>query len=253
MKRTDEEIKEAVAKNQSLTGVLRQFGITIAGGNFTTLKHKILKLGIDTSHFTGQAHLKGKTHNWSLKADLKDILKYGTILSPSYKKRLIAEGFLKYECSICKIKEWNNIPLVLQVDHIDGDVFNNLLVNLRMLCPNCHSQTSTFRGKNIKFLRGLVSEERKKENEKLSREKKISFCVECKSEIQKDSIRCESCHHKSQRRVERPSKEQLHELVWLMPTTKVAERFQVSDKTIEKWCKSLGVEKPPRGYWAKQK
>jgi len=253
MKRTDEEIREAVAKNQSLTGVLRQFGITVAGGNFTTLKHQILKLGIDTSHFTGQAHLKGKTHGWSKKNSWEEILKKGTLLTSEQKKRLVKENLLKYECSVCSIKEWNGSHLVLQVDHIDGDVFNNLLINLRMLCPNCHSQTSTFRGRNIKFLRGFVSAERKKENEKISREKKISFCVDCKSEIQKDSKRCESCHHKSLQRVERPSKEQLHELVWLMPTTKVAERFQVSDKTIEKWCKSLGVEKPPRGYWAKQK
>jgi hypothetical protein len=161
---------------------------------------------------------------------------------------------LKYECSICKIKEWNNIPISLEVDHIDGDTFNNAISNLRILCPNCHSQTPTFRGRNKKLRNGMASEKIKEVPlQKKKKEKKIYHCTNCNIEILKKSKQCESCYYKSLQRVERPCKEKLHELVWSMPTTKVAEKFGVSDKAIEKWCKSLGVEKPPRGHWAKQK
>jgi transposase-like protein len=57
-----------------------------------------------------------------------------------------------YECVFCgNTGKHNNLPLKLQVDHIDGNNSNNILDNLRFLCPNCHSQTSTYSGKNAKF------------------------------------------------------------------------------------------------------
>ena len=65
--------------------------------------------------------------------------------------RLIKEGLLEYKCDICEnIGEWYGNPLVLQLDHINGKHNDNNLDNLRLLCPNCHSQTDTFAGKNLK-------------------------------------------------------------------------------------------------------
>lgn len=55
----------------------------------------------------------------------------------------------EYKCFECNIKNnWNNKELLLELDHIDGNKNNNIKSNLRWLCPNCHSQTSTFRSKN---------------------------------------------------------------------------------------------------------
>lgn len=51
-------------------------------------------------------------------------------------------------CQDCGISSWNNKPIVLECDHIDGDRTNNRLSNARLLCPNCHSQTDTYRAKN---------------------------------------------------------------------------------------------------------
>lgn len=69
--------------------------------------------------------------------------------SSSLRKRLIAEGFKENVCECCGIKaEWNGMPLTLQLDHINGNSFDNSLENLRILCPNCHTQTETHSGKN---------------------------------------------------------------------------------------------------------
>ena len=67
------------------------------------------------------------------------------------KKKLISEGKLINKCTICKMDPiWNNKPLVLQLDHINGDYSNNSIENLRLLCANCHTQTDTYTGRNSK-------------------------------------------------------------------------------------------------------
>ena len=73
----------------------------------------------------------------------------GKISFPRVMKRVITH--LKgYKCEICGIDTWNNCNITLQLDHIDGDADNNRIENLRLLCPNCHSQTETWGSKNIK-------------------------------------------------------------------------------------------------------
>jgi predicted RNA-binding Zn-ribbon protein involved in translation (DUF1610 family) len=64
------------------------------------------------------------------------------------KKKILQENAIEYKCSKCNISEWNNKHLVLHLDHIDGDSSNHIKSNLRFLCPNCHSQTDTWCGRN---------------------------------------------------------------------------------------------------------
>lgn len=84
------------------------------------------------------------------KIDLSEILdgKHPTYQTLKLKKRLIKEKVLEYKCVSCGIFEWNKNPISLQLDHIDGNNHNHKLENLRLLCPNCHSQTDTWCGKN---------------------------------------------------------------------------------------------------------
>ena len=64
------------------------------------------------------------------------------------RKRLLKEEIFENKCSICGICEWNNLPITCELDHIDGNSKNHILKNLRLICPNCHSQTNTYCGKN---------------------------------------------------------------------------------------------------------
>ena len=63
-------------------------------------------------------------------------------------------------CEICHISEWQNQPIKLEIDHIDGNKHNNDRSNLRVICPNCHAYTPTYRGKNkIKSNRSNITDE----------------------------------------------------------------------------------------------
>ena len=84
------------------------------------------------------------------KIDLIEILhgKHPTYQTLKLKNRLLKENILENKCSICGIDEWQGKEISLQLDHIDGDNHNHRLENLRLVCPNCHSQTDTYCGKN---------------------------------------------------------------------------------------------------------
>ena len=87
--------------------------------------------------------------------DLQDVLDGKHPQYPTYRlrQRLIEDGLLQYQCSECNISTWCGQPITLELDHKDGDNTNHALSNLRLLCPNCHSQTATYKSKNKKLKR----------------------------------------------------------------------------------------------------
>jgi len=149
---TTKQLISAVSCCYSLAGVLNVLGLKPAGGNYKTIKKAIENLSISTTHWTGQGHLKGKKHNWNRNIKLSDILSGDASYTSSnrLKKRLIDEGIFAYTCFICGLSSWQGGPIVLHLDHINGQNTDNSLSNLRLLCPNCHSQTSTYCGRNKK-------------------------------------------------------------------------------------------------------
>lgn len=86
-------------------------------------------------------------------------LKSGELQSNHAIKRALFLSGRKDECEICGVSEWRGIKLNLDLDHIDGDSFNNLESNLRLLCPNCHSITDTYKGRNKNAGKKKVSDE----------------------------------------------------------------------------------------------
>jgi RNA polymerase subunit RPABC4/transcription elongation factor Spt4 len=150
-KYTKENLENAIKTNVSMAGVMRYFGVKPSGGTHYYLKNKAIEWKIDMSHFTGQAHLKGKTHNWSHKTPINEFLiKHSKCSRGNLKYRLIKENILINECSICKQQSfWNNKPLIMILDHINGVNDDNRKENLRLICPNCNTQQLTFCGKNL--------------------------------------------------------------------------------------------------------
>lgn len=86
------------------------------------------------------------------KIPLKEILegKYPQYQSNKLRSRLIEEGYKDRRCECCNNTEWLGKPISLEVDHVNGISTDHRLNNLKILCPNCHAQTETYRGKNIK-------------------------------------------------------------------------------------------------------
>lgn len=148
-KYTLEQLTIAIKNNISIRQVLLELNVAPYGGNYDTIKKAIIYFKLDTSHFTGQHQSKGK--QLPLRRSIEDYLSNKfPIQSFKLKKRLFRENIFQPICSSCKNTTWMDQPIPLELDHINGDNKKNNLSNLRLLCPNCHAQTSTYRGKNIK-------------------------------------------------------------------------------------------------------
>lgn len=142
----DDEFRQIIAENCSYSDCLRALGLGTKGGSSTDiLKRRINELKCSTEHFN-----KGQSKHANATYSLDEILvkdsTYANI--SSLKRRLLKENRLEYKCACCGISEWQGKPLTLQLDHINGINNDHRIENLRFLCPNCHSQTETYAGKN---------------------------------------------------------------------------------------------------------
>lgn len=136
-----EEVEAVVKESFSLAEVLRKLGRAPVGGNSTNLALTLKRWGTDTSHFTGQAHGKGKESSKKKPAD--EHLTMGDELDGRPRtaliRRCMLEKGVEHKCNCCGISEWMGKPLVLEIDHIDECYWNNTIENLQFLCPNCHT------------------------------------------------------------------------------------------------------------------
>ena len=145
---SDSDFIQAVESSTSIRQALFKLNLKPAGGNYACAKLRMKQLGVSLKPGpNGQGWAKGTKRGpnrpveYYLKEDFPTV-------SYRLKNRLIKEGIKTHKCEICGIEEWMGQPTPLELDHINGKHDDNRLENLRVICPNCHAQTSTYRGKN---------------------------------------------------------------------------------------------------------
>ena len=214
-----EKLEQLVKECNSFREILEKQGKAVSGDSVKLLKSKLDSYKI--------SYLFIKEKEIKKQIPLQEILvENSNYKSSDLKKRLIKEGLKEDICEICGCTNiWNNNPLTLQLDHINGNHHDNRIENLRIICPNCHSQTETFCNK---------------------RSKKHNYCIDCGCEISLKSTRCNSCSakHKNTFKVspeQRPDKETLFELIKTTSFTAIGKMYNVSDNTIRKWCKNYNL------------
>ena len=145
---SDEEFKEMIARNHSWCACAKEIGLSPNGSNSRIqLKKRVDELGLDTSHFDATQDARKAAVKYSLEEIMVKNSTYANI--SRLKERIINENIIPYKCALCgNVGEWMGQKLTLQLDHINGQHFDHRKENLRFLCPNCHSQTETFSGRN---------------------------------------------------------------------------------------------------------
>lgn len=144
------ELARVVELADSYAQAARMLGL----GESTAAQRRVKRLAqssrLDTSHFLGKASNRGLRLGGMRPEPWETLLVAGRrVQTDNLRRRLIAEGLLPPRCSACERDEWQDAPIPLELDHFNGDRCDNRLENLRLLCPNCHAQTETYRGRNI--------------------------------------------------------------------------------------------------------
>ena len=220
----DKDFLEKIVKESSTTKeCLQKLNMT----SYKAFGRLVSEYGISTEHFTPYKG-NGVKHE-QMYIPLNDYLKLLNPKGSKILKKLVLEGIKEYRCEKCGINEWNGEKIVLQLHHIDGNHYNNDVSNLQILCPNCHSQTHNFCG---------------------GKRKKEVFCKNCGEKITRfsGSGLCKKCSRKDKRVTERPTKEELIELLKNNGFCGVGKMFSVSDNAVRKWCDAYDIPRSIKFY-----
>lgn len=148
-KLSDEQFVELLKKSSNISEVLFKLGYTVKGNSwgYSQIKRRIADLNLDYSIFKGKQCATVTKVTKSIKAEdiLKENCKHQRSVLRNY---IIKNNLVPYKCAICGCVAWQGKTLSLELDHINGLNNDNRLENLRFLCPNCHSQTSTYGSRN---------------------------------------------------------------------------------------------------------
>ena len=270
VERTKGSLETVIKECHNITEFCRKIGVKPHGGGYYIAKKLIMEFDLDISHFTRVSWNKGiryRTKANHIRTMDEVLTNCSYIASNDLKKRLFNNGYKEEKCECCGNTEWMGLPIKLELHHINGDHFDNRLENLQILCPNCHSFTDNFRGKNqTRYLeenkfsncKPLTEEEiaerdvEKKKKERPCTEKTVSVenrkCLICGKEfvakIKSSQKYCSNkCAVKS--KSHKPTKDDLENDIQEIGynLTKIGKKYGVSGGAVKKWLKSYGLYK----------
>jgi len=220
---TNEQLIEAVKESVSFSEVSRKLGLSNFGANSRTIKKYIVKLQLDISHFLSLNEHLNLVRPKPRTLSNEEMFCVNNIDRGAIKRRIISDNLIPYECAECHISTWRGKPLSLHLDHINGINNDNRLSNLRFLCPNCHSSTDSYCGKN---LRGKIYANH--------------TCIDCGVDIGSKSIRCSSCaaQQRNKTKITWPKHDELQVMVDELGYRGAASKLGVSDNGVKKRLKN---------------
>lgn len=224
-----EEFLAIIQDSYSQKEAIQKMGYEYTGGNI----HDIFIKRCNELNINWKKELQKRDSSLTKKYTDEEIFCKNSLASDTtMRNRYLTIRENSYKCDICGLTTWNNRFISLRVDHINGNHSDNKLENLRLVCPNCDSQLSTYCGKNISN-----RAKRKKEHK----------CVDCGRVINSSpkAIRCIDCEKRRREREfqeNRPNKEELYSILIHNPNfDKVASVYGVTGNTVKKWCKKYSL------------
>lgn len=170
------------------------------------------------------------------------------------KQYLLEAKLLQPQCSVCGLgQEWQGQQLNLILDHISGVPDDNRIENLRLLCPNCNSQQDTFCGKKGRSKTDLHARLLAEGKDDLAERIILPpqyLCTKCGGQVKSitKSGLCSSCWAFQTRKAERPTSEELAELIATHSWRAIGKMFGVSDNAVRKWARAYGLTWVMRKY-----
>lgn len=221
---SDTEYISAIKDNITIKAALRSLKLADSAGNYKTVQRIVEKYDINTSHWDPNKARRNAGFNKRMSTE-EVFVTNSTFNKHRLKMRIIEDKLIEYACDICHISNWNELPLSLHLDHINGDRYDNRLENLRFLCPNCHSQTETYCGKANRA--DIASTK--------------NTCIGCGIVISIKAKRCRQCDSKAKvgknSKIEWPPVEKLIAMVNKTSYTAAGKELGVSDNAVRKHIK----------------
>lgn len=210
---TDQDLRQAHASASTMAELITALGLKPTGGNFKHIRQHLerCELPLLDPSCVGIRQYNGKYSD-------EEVYRENSEYRGDLRKRLITGGLKAARCEKCGLDEWNGLPIPLEVDHVNGISNDNRVDNLMILCPNCHAQTPTYRGRNYK-----------------GRRKVIRSCVACGDDLSNGTSgsHCSKCFQRP-RKIKWPTKQELLDRLKTTSYTQLGKELGVSDNAIRK-------------------